>query len=108
MLLLAAGATGILAVLTAATWTPPLTLLGGFVAALTSVLLVWIKYGRQTLPASAVGAVASYVAWKLPMYAMFLIRPENQWVRTARTPATLVSPPPPPTPTLPKPTRSAA
>ena len=30
-------------------------------------------------------AALSYVAWKLPMYCMFFIRPERRWVRTART-----------------------
>jgi hypothetical protein len=56
------------------------------------VMLVWLKFGRRTLPASSVGAVASYVAWKLPMYVAFLFRPENKWVRTERAPETLPDP----------------
>ena len=40
---------------------------------------------HDAAPASLLAAI-SYVAWKLPMYCMFFIRPEKQWVRTARTP----------------------
>jgi cellulose synthase/poly-beta-1,6-N-acetylglucosamine synthase-like glycosyltransferase len=45
---------------------------------------VWLKYGRQTLPARSLLAVPFYVAWKVPMYFAFVLRPQKQWVRTPR------------------------
>jgi hypothetical protein len=46
-----------------------------------------MRFGRQCLPARALPAIITYIAWKLPMYAMYLFRPERKWVRTAREPA---------------------
>ena len=96
LLLLAAGSMALLAGVTTATYAPVVTLLAAVVAVLGSVFLAWLKFGRRTLPASALPAVISYIAWKLPMYVMFLFRPEKKWVRTARTPP------------LPDPAKSAA
>ena len=83
------GATAGLAVLAALTgaaahWAAALTLASAAVCVLGSVFLAWIKYGRQTLGLGGLFAVAGYVAWKVPMYVMFLFRPEKKWVRTAR------------------------
>ncbi|MEO6435317.1 MAG: glycosyltransferase family 2 protein, partial [Tepidisphaeraceae bacterium] len=66
---------------------PAMTLMIGTGAVIGSMLLAWLKFGRQCLPARALPGIVSYVAWKLPMYAMFLVRPERKWVRTAREPA---------------------
>ena len=69
------------------TWWPAAILSWATIAVLGCVFLAWIKFGRQTLACVGPAAIVSYVAWKLPMYAMFFIRPEKKWVRTARTPA---------------------
>jgi cellulose synthase/poly-beta-1,6-N-acetylglucosamine synthase-like glycosyltransferase len=92
LLVLAAGALSIAAPLTAATWAPVIALLAGVAAVISSVLLAWLRFGRATLPASSLSAVASYVAWKVPMYVAFLVRPEKKWVRTGRETATLPDP----------------
>jgi hypothetical protein len=100
LLLLAAGALSMVAPLTAVTWTPVVALIAGALAVIGSLFLVWLKFGRQTLPASSLPAVASYIAWKVPMYVAFLFRPEKKWVRTERAAATAT--------TLPDPAKSAA
>ena len=99
LLLLTAGVMACIAPVTAVTWFPAIALLAAAVAVIGCVLLVWLKYGRQTLPASSLSAVASYVLWKVPMYVAFVFRPEKKWVRTERT--TSASP-------LPDPAKSAA
>jgi len=83
------GAAAAIAVLAAITGAPAqayaaVTLAGAVIAVGGSVFLAWVKYGRQTLGLGGLLAVAAYVAWKAPMYVMFLFRPEKKWVRTAR------------------------
>jgi cellulose synthase/poly-beta-1,6-N-acetylglucosamine synthase-like glycosyltransferase len=63
---------------------PAVILLAAFVAVLGSVLLAWRRFGRDVLPASSFPAVLAYVAWKLPMYGRFFVKPEKNWVRTDR------------------------
>jgi cellulose synthase/poly-beta-1,6-N-acetylglucosamine synthase-like glycosyltransferase len=92
LLLLAAGALALAAALTSATWTPAIALLTAAVAVMGCVFLVWLKFGRRTLPASSLPAVASYIAWKVPMYVAFLVRPEKKWVRTERETTSLPDP----------------
>ena len=86
LLILASTAAALFALLTPVTWAPAIVLSAATVAVLGCVFLAWLKFGRQTLPATSLFAAMSYVAWKIPMYAMFFIRPEKRWVRTARTP----------------------
>ncbi|HYO08954.1 MAG TPA: glycosyltransferase family 2 protein [Tepidisphaeraceae bacterium] len=68
-----------------AAWHPAAALAIGMTVLLATVLTAWAKFGRACLPARSLFAAAAYVAWKLPMYAMFLFRPEKKWVRTERT-----------------------
>jgi len=74
------------ALLTPVTWAPAIVLASATAAVVGCVFLAWLKFGRTTLPPRSLAAAVTYVAWKLPMYCMFLIRPEKRWVRTARTP----------------------
>jgi cellulose synthase/poly-beta-1,6-N-acetylglucosamine synthase-like glycosyltransferase len=74
---------------------PAIALAIGFVATLATVLLAWAKFGRNCLPARSLFAAVTYVAWKLPMYVMFLFKPERKWVRTERSTATPAAPPQP-------------
>jgi len=80
-----------------AQWAAAATLTAALGAVTGSVFLAWVKYGRQTLSLGGLLGVAGYVAWKVPMYVMFLFRPEKKWVRTARV-----------TTPLPEPAKSAA
>jgi cellulose synthase/poly-beta-1,6-N-acetylglucosamine synthase-like glycosyltransferase len=86
LLILASLAAALVALLTPVTWAPAIVLASSLVAVLACVFLAWLKFGRATLPPRSLAAAITYVAWKLPMYCMFLIRPEKRWVRTARTP----------------------
>jgi len=85
LLILASAAAALVALLTPVTWAPAIVLSASTLAVFGCVFLAWLKFGRATLPASSLLAALSYVAWKLPMYCMFFIRPERRWVRTART-----------------------
>ena len=94
LLILASLAATLIALLSPVTWAPAIVLAAATVAVLGCVFLAWLKFGRETLPASSLMAAISYVAWKLPMYCMFFIRPEKRWVRTARTPSNPIPPTP--------------
>jgi cellulose synthase/poly-beta-1,6-N-acetylglucosamine synthase-like glycosyltransferase len=63
----------------------PLVLLGfaGFLIFI-AILLAWGKFARQTIPASALIAIPCYLFWKLPLYAIFLIKPQSRWLKTER------------------------
>lgn len=49
-----------------------------------SVLLCWLRYGRQILSLNDLAQAANYVIWKLPLYARFLIARQIHWVRSKR------------------------
>lgn len=88
LLILALLTTALVALLPGVSWIPAVVLASSTLAVLGCIFLAWVKYGRQTLPPTSLAAALSYVAWKLPMYCMFFIRPEKKWVRTARTSST--------------------
>jgi hypothetical protein len=88
-------------------WRLPLFMLaGGLVALSLCILLAWARFGRQTLPATALLAAPLYVVWKLPVYLTFLRRGQKEWVRTERDPlpdseVESATPPPAPPPARP-------
>lgn len=48
------------------------------------VMLGWLVYCRKQIPLRALLLAPLYAAWKIPLYAAFLWRRQQQWVRTAR------------------------
>lgn len=46
----------------------------------------WHLHGRHILPPHALGAIPSYILWKLPIAAQFITRREREWIRTERKP----------------------
>lgn len=60
-------------------------LLAGAIMAGLGILAAWVKFGRHTLPLRSLLAAPFYVAWKIPMYFAFVLKPQKEWVRTART-----------------------
>ncbi len=49
------------------------------------VLLAWLKFGRQVLPARYLFALPFYILWKVPLYLSFLVRGrQSGWERTER------------------------
>jgi hypothetical protein len=49
-----------------------------------AVLLGWARHCRQQVPLLALLSVPLYAAAKLPIYVAFLIRRQQQWIRTQR------------------------
>ncbi|KXU32651.1 hypothetical protein A0J57_08865 [Sphingobium sp. 22B] len=47
---------------------------------------VWVRWGRDLLPASTVHRLLLYLLWKMPVLARFLIQRQRKWVRTDRGP----------------------
>jgi hypothetical protein len=63
----------------------PLALFGGAGVLLTmTTLAAWARFGCECLPARSLLSAGAYVIWKIPIYAMFVRRPQNQWIRTQR------------------------
>jgi cellulose synthase/poly-beta-1,6-N-acetylglucosamine synthase-like glycosyltransferase len=51
---------------------------------LSSILVAWLRFGRDRLPLQALLAVPLYLLWKIPLYIAFLFRPQTRWIRTER------------------------
>jgi cellulose synthase/poly-beta-1,6-N-acetylglucosamine synthase-like glycosyltransferase len=49
-----------------------------------SVLLAWIRYGREVITLGELAFAVVYAVWKIPLYARFLIARQLQWVRSKR------------------------
>jgi Glycosyltransferase like family 2 len=63
----------------------PLQLLGlEGLGLLSSILVAWLRFGRDRLPLQALLAVPLYLLWKIPLYLAFVLRPQTRWVRTER------------------------
>ncbi len=63
----------------------PAALLAGGITMIGGCLFgAWAKFGRQTLPLTALLAAPFYMAWKVPMYLAFLFKRHTEWNRTAR------------------------
>lgn len=56
----------------------------GLALLISSVLLSWHRFGRQTVSARGLAAAPFYALWKLPIYLKFLVRPQGEWRRTPR------------------------
>jgi exopolysaccharide biosynthesis WecB/TagA/CpsF family protein len=80
----AAGAATIAAATLGTTWLAAQLLGGGIAAIAMCLLLAWAKFGRKSLPLTALLAAPIYMAWKLPMYFAFLFKRHTEWNRTAR------------------------
>jgi hypothetical protein len=58
-----------------------------FGALAVAIILGWAAYCRQQVPLVALLAAPLYIAAKLPIYLAFLVKRQQQWVRTERDPA---------------------
>lgn len=84
--LLGAGAalSAIFAWITGASTGPALALVGALLWVGVATIAAWSKWGSDIVPARALGAVPAYVLWKIPVWAGFARRPQQEWVRTER------------------------
>lgn len=88
LLVLALGATGLAAVLTAALGGPIWPLLGtGLCAGLlvTSLFLAWSRWGSDAMTGADWLHIPRYVWQKLGIYQRWVRQPETQWTRTQRS-----------------------
>ncbi|MDJ0617802.1 MAG: glycosyltransferase family 2 protein [Calothrix sp. MO_192.B10] len=67
-----------------ASWTPVIILAIAGLLLFVSIVSAWAKFGRTDLPMTALLAVPFYILWKIPIYLVFLLRPQREWVRTER------------------------
>ncbi|NEP46220.1 MAG: hypothetical protein F6K35_46300 [Okeania sp. SIO2H7] len=51
---------------------------------LLAVGMSWLRFGREHVPAKALLGIPLYILWKIPLYFAFLVKPQVEWVRTAR------------------------
>jgi cellulose synthase/poly-beta-1,6-N-acetylglucosamine synthase-like glycosyltransferase len=49
-----------------------------------SVLMAWLRYGRQTISLISLALAIVYALWKIPLYAKFLVARQMHWVRSKR------------------------
>jgi exopolysaccharide biosynthesis WecB/TagA/CpsF family protein len=68
-------------------WMTPAALACGLSAVAGCVMLAWARFGRDSLPATALLASPLYLAGKLPIYLAYPFHRERQWIRTDRRPA---------------------
>jgi cellulose synthase/poly-beta-1,6-N-acetylglucosamine synthase-like glycosyltransferase len=75
---------GILAGCLGAGWMPAAISAGALGLLTGSIGLAWWRFARDWMPFRFLLSVPVYVLTKLPLYASFLVRRENAWIRTAR------------------------
>ena len=49
-----------------------------------AILLAWAKFGRKIIPFKSLLRIPGYIFWKVPIYMAFLIKPQQEWIRTER------------------------
>ena len=65
-------------------WIPALIFLVGGLLILLAILMAWGKFGRPTIPGSALFGIPFYLLWKIPLYLAFLVNPQSRWLKTER------------------------
>jgi cellulose synthase/poly-beta-1,6-N-acetylglucosamine synthase-like glycosyltransferase len=63
---------------------PALVLAAGGVGTLLAIFAAWFKFGRESLPLSALLAAPFYVLWKIPIYLTFFFHRQRAWIRAER------------------------
>ncbi|GAB1543470.1 glycosyltransferase family 2 protein [Scytonema sp. NUACC21] len=59
---------------------------------LMAILVAWAKFASNDLPLRELLTIPFYVLWKIPVYFKFLVKPQNNWVRTERDTVHLTKP----------------
>lgn len=49
-----------------------------------TVIALWSRFGRESLPISGLARVPAYLFWKLPIYIRLFGNRERRWIRTER------------------------
>lgn len=72
------------AVLATASPLPAFLCMMSWLVLIASILGIWWKFARDSIPAWVLLTIPIYVLAKLPIYAKFAFRPQTVWVRTER------------------------
>ncbi|RYD94374.1 MAG: glycosyltransferase [Sphingomonadales bacterium] len=63
----------------------PLCLLSMLMIVMLAMLMLsWVRFGRAQITAVQLLIMPFYILWKVPIYALGLVRPERRWIRTGR------------------------
>lgn len=63
----------------------PLQIASVAAASIVSAIgLAWLRFGRTDLTVMQLASIPFYIVWKIPMYLKFLIKPQQDWLKTAR------------------------
>jgi cellulose synthase/poly-beta-1,6-N-acetylglucosamine synthase-like glycosyltransferase len=58
---------------------------GASIAAVAvAVFLTWLLHGRSIVPFRVLLGIPLYIAWKIPLYAAFVVKRQTKWNRSAR------------------------
>jgi cellulose synthase/poly-beta-1,6-N-acetylglucosamine synthase-like glycosyltransferase len=49
-----------------------------------AIALAWAKFGRDDIPGKSLIAIPFYLAWKIPIYIAFSLKPQTKWLRSDR------------------------
>jgi len=60
-------------------WRPVLFVTGAGLLICLAVIAAWVRFGRLMVPVSALVAVPAYIAWKIPLYLVFLFSRQTEW-----------------------------
>lgn len=55
-----------------------------FVCLVASILLAWVRWGRDVVTLTELLSIPTYVAAKIPVYLSFVFKRQKEWVRTDR------------------------
>lgn len=65
-------------------WLPLQIITIATISLIGAVSLVWLRYGRSDLSLGQLISIPLYMLWKIPLYFKFLVKPQQDWVRTDR------------------------
>lgn len=49
-----------------------------------AIFIAWYRFGREQVSLKTLITIPFYILWKIPLYFIFLVRPQKEWVRTER------------------------
>jgi cellulose synthase/poly-beta-1,6-N-acetylglucosamine synthase-like glycosyltransferase len=78
-------AASVLAVALGVAWMPAILLAVAGLLLAAAIFSAWARFGQSELPLFDLLAIPFYVLWKIPLYVRFMIQPQDEWVRTARS-----------------------
>lgn len=66
-------------------WLPTQITLAALAAVGVAIGAAWARHGRSDLSLAQLAAIPLYILGKIPLYFKFLVKPQQDWVRTERS-----------------------